>query len=197
MIVRPHPDPAVLARALKWADRVRNTDLPVVILDTETTGFNNPEIVQISACNREGEPLINTLILPEHPERVLEKGRGGKCAADIHGLTPDKLIGAPSFPEVWETLGPLIDGAVLVIFNANYDYPIIQNLCKHHGLPEPTPHTVTCAMLMYADYCGEWDDYHGNFRWQKLPEGDHSALGDVLATLRIVEQMIPESVPSE
>jgi len=43
-------------------------------------------------------------------------------------------------------------------------------------------------MNAYAAYVGEWSDYWGSFRYQKL-QGDHSAAGDCLATLDLVRLM--------
>jgi DNA polymerase III subunit epsilon len=45
-----------------------------------------------------------------------------------------------------------------------------------------------CAMRRYAAYVGE-PSKPGGYRSQKLPGGDHSALGDVLATLRLIEEV--------
>jgi DNA polymerase-3 subunit epsilon len=45
-----------------------------------------------------------------------------------------------------------------------------------------------CAMRRYAAYVGE-PSKRGGTRSQKLPGGNHSALGDALATLRLIEEM--------
>ena len=44
-------------------------------------------------------------------------------------------------------------------------------------------------MLNLAEWVGEWNDYRGSFRWQKLQGGDHSALGDCIATLETIRKM--------
>jgi inhibitor of KinA sporulation pathway (predicted exonuclease) len=43
-------------------------------------------------------------------------------------------------------------------------------------------------MKRYAPYVGE-PSKRGGYRNQKLVGGDHSALGDALATLRLIEEM--------
>jgi DNA polymerase-3 subunit epsilon len=43
-------------------------------------------------------------------------------------------------------------------------------------------------MRRYAAYVGE-PSKRGGYRSQKLTGGDHSALGDALATLRLIEEM--------
>jgi hypothetical protein len=45
-----------------------------------------------------------------------------------------------------------------------------------------------CAMRRYAAYVGE-PSKRGGYRSQKLSGGDHSALGDALATLRLIKEM--------
>jgi DNA polymerase III subunit epsilon len=46
-----------------------------------------------------------------------------------------------------------------------------------------------CAMLAYSDWIGNWNEYHGNNRWQRLPGGDHTALGDCRATLKVLRKI--------
>ena len=45
-----------------------------------------------------------------------------------------------------------------------------------------------CAMGWYSQYVGE-PGKRGGYRNQKLPGGDHSALGDCRATLAVIETM--------
>jgi DNA polymerase-3 subunit epsilon len=49
-------------------------------------------------------------------------------------------------------------------------------------------------MRQYAAFVGEWNEYHGNYRWQRLPGGDHSALGDARATLSLLKRMAAEVI---
>ncbi len=42
-------------------------------------------------------------------------------------------------------------------------------------------------MGRYTSYEGEPSKRGGGYRNQKLPGGDHNALGDALATLRLIE----------
>jgi DNA polymerase-3 subunit epsilon len=53
--------------------------------------------------------------------------------------------------------------------------------------------SIHCAMQRYAEWYGEWNDYFGSFRWQRLEGGDHSALGDCRATLELIRKMAGES----
>lgn len=44
-------------------------------------------------------------------------------------------------------------------------------------------------MLKYAQWYGEYSEYWGDYKWQPLPGGDHTALGDSLAALECLKEM--------
>lgn len=45
-----------------------------------------------------------------------------------------------------------------------------------------------CAMQQWAIWCGDYSEYHGNYKWQKL-NGGHRALEDCRACLTLLHQM--------
>jgi hypothetical protein len=53
-----------------------------------------------------------------------------------------------------------------------------------------------CAMEQYAAWCGDYSEYHGNFRWQRL-NGGHRALGDCRATLDLIRGMANSKTTEE
>lgn len=193
-------DPAldrVGARA--WAENVLSVNHPVVILDTETTGLgDDAEIVQLAAIDRQSNVLINTLIKCPHPELLLRPGRNGVCATDIHGIRPEHLEGAPTVEQLRRETKEFefLHGAALVIYNADYDYPLLDRTIGISYRNFMRPAVVTCAMKVYAAYVGDWNDYFGNYKWQKLPAMPgataHDALGDCRSTLAIIRRMAGE-----
>ncbi|MDP9310326.1 MAG: hypothetical protein M3R24_05455 [Chloroflexota bacterium] len=44
-------------------------------------------------------------------------------------------------------------------------------------------------MLEYARFTGVWNTAKNDYRWHKLQDGDHTALGDCRATLATIEWM--------
>ncbi len=179
----PWPD-ADRDKAILWArGLIASGDF--VILDSETTGLYEAEMVQLAVIDAAGDVLLDTLVKPGIP---IEAG-----AARIHGITEDKLELAPSFATVYPVLYRVIANRRLVIYNAQFDWSIIRRLMIALGEAEiPLPNDLNypeCAMLHYADFYGEWSDYHHSYTYQKLPGGDHSALGDCRATLALIEKM--------
>ena len=155
-----------------------------VILDTETTGLGpQAEVVQIGVINGRGDVLMDNVL-------VRPKGRIEPDAARIHHITEEMVANAPSFLEVLPRLQDIVRNKLLVIYNAEYDLRLLaQSAQAHNAMPYLPYGGCDCAMLRYAEWVGEWNDYHNSFRWQKLAGGDHSALGDCTATLAVIEKM--------
>jgi DNA polymerase-3 subunit epsilon len=79
-------------RAVRWA-RTQLTLDNWAILDTETTGLYNAEIVEIAIISNRGEPLLNTLVKPTLT--IPAK------ATSIHGINDDMVATAQTFPEIY------------------------------------------------------------------------------------------------
>ena len=155
-----------------------------VILDTETTGLGpQAEVVQIGVINGRGDVLMDNVL-------VRPKGGIEPDATRIHHITEEMVANAPSFLEVSPRLRDIVRNKLLVIYNADYDLRLLaQSAQAHNAMPYLPYGGYDCVMLRYAEWVGEWNDYHNSFRWQKLAGGDHSALGDCIATLAVIEKM--------
>jgi DNA polymerase-3 subunit epsilon len=179
------------SEAIAIAKDLLNED--IVILDTETTGLNDAQIVELAIIDGEGKTLLNTRLKPQDPEKVHEVVNG-MCAFDIHGIAANDLLHCPTFADIWPKLESTIENRTIVVYNYGYDIPIIRDEMMRYGIitdwhDERADFNGICAMKLYARYVGQWSDYHHSFRWQRLEGGDHSALGDCIATLDILKRM--------
>lgn len=172
------------------------------ILDTETTGLDDGEVIQIALLHSSGKPLLDTLIKPVQAIPA--------DATRIHGITTEMCKDAPSWPEIAENLRHVLDGKLLVVYNAVYDRKMMHKSLERHNLPKIEWKEVCkwhCAMEAFAEHYGDWNDYRGNYRWQKLvtaarycrvPVSDaHSALGDCKMTLGVVMHMLKSEAENE
>jgi DNA polymerase-3 subunit epsilon len=91
-----------------------------IVLDTETTGFDpasGHRIVEIACLE-----LVNHLPSGRHFQRYLNPDREmPEDAFAVHGLSAVFLADKPRFAEVADELLAFIDGAPLVIHNAEFD----------------------------------------------------------------------------
>lgn len=163
-----------------------------VILDTETTGLGNTaEICQVAVIDSAGHVLLNTLVRPMSPIP--------SDATRIHGITNDAVSSAPTFADIAQDLKLLLKGQHLIIYNADYDMRLLHQSDASGFDWYSVPVSVRCAMEAFSPVFGEWNSYHGSYRWQKLTtaavyygitvENAHDALGDCKMTLGVVRAM--------
>ena len=189
--------------AASWANDMLLSDEPFVILDLETTGLNdNAEICQIGLLSSNGDVLMNTLVKTVEPIPT--------SSSNIHGITDTMVQDAPTFDAIYEQLCDLIIDRDVVIYNAAFDGRVLDQVCRRHGLLEASKviANVHCAMLQYADFRGDWNDYYGTFRWPKLAYAidefsidlgdgkEHDAMTDCRITLELINGMAHYAQPA-
>lgn len=159
-----------------------------VVLDSETTGLSgSAEIIELAIVSKYGSTIFNSLIKP-----TVEVEEG---ARRIHRITDEMLEAAPTFPEVFPKIVDAIAGKLVVIYNSSFDLGKLQHCARIHNLELPK-FQASCAMNWYAQYYGDWHDYWENYTWKKLPGGSHRALGDAIATFKLIKRMAqPMSCP--
>jgi len=118
-----------------------------VVLDTETTGLDPRQghrIIEVGCIE-----LVNHVPTGRHfhkylnPEREIEAG-----AAAVHGMTWDQLASAPRFAEVADDLLTFIEGAQLVIHNAEFDVGFLNAELAVLGLPPIPIERATCTVKL-------------------------------------------------
>lgn len=183
------------AASVHWARQLLTDDF--VILDTETTGLGVfDQVVQVAVVDKTGAALLDTLVKPTRPIPQIARG--------IHGITDEMVASAPTFGDIFDTLLLAIGGKRVAIYNKNFDTAMLHQSDQLYQL-EGNPGWAAMdreswdalavwedVMIPYSNWIGDWSDYHGNYRWQKLPDGDHSALGDARATLATIKRMAGE-----
>ncbi len=153
-----------------------------VILDTETTGLDrNAEIVQIGILSSRGEVIVDTLVRPTKKIPPITTA--------IHGITDLMVETASSFTRLHPVLCQALRGKNVIIYNAVFDLRIISQTCQLHRINPINIERWECAMLKYAAYKGEKNQYGQGYRLQKLEGGDHTAIGDCRATLSLIKKM--------
>ncbi len=162
----------------RWLLRASN----VVLHDTETTGLDQTaEVVEIALLTPRGEVLFDSLIRPIGPIPAV--------ATAIHHLDDAAVGHAPTWAELFPRIAALLHRRIVVVYNAAYDRRILEQTSALAGVPSLRPAGWHCAMLEYARFAGVWNTAKDDYKWHKLQDGDHTALGDCLATLATIEWM--------
>lgn len=169
-----------------------------IVIDTETTGLNAEldELLQVSIIDYSGYTLFDSYFKPTSLSSWKEAER-------VNGITPEIVKDAPSISEKIAQINEIICKADKIIgYNTNFDL----NFLCNNGLILPNNCEIVDVMELFAPIYGEWNDYYGSFKWQKLttaanyygydwnsrPEGAHNSLADCYATLYVYNKMQEE-----
>lgn len=171
--------------AVKWAREQLALD-DWVLLDTETTGLYDAQIVEIAVVDRTGQTLLDTFIkptIPIPPETTA-----------IHGITDAMVAAAPTFCEVYPRIVKALKDKRVLIYNSAFDIKILNYCCRLHGLPIlKLQKRSECLMEWAAQWGGDWSYYYKDYKYFPLPSGNHRALGDCLAAFELVKLMAADS----
>lgn len=163
-----------------------------VVLDTETTGLEDGEIVQIAIVDKAGKVLLDTLVRPF--------GAIPASATAIHGISAVTI--AEADPPIWTTVRDqvyeILRGRHVVIYNAVYDRKMMHKSSERWGLPKTEWKEIAtfwCAMEAFAEHYGDYNEYRQSYRWQKLStaaryyriaqKDAHAALDDAETTRQL------------
>ena len=164
------------------------------IIDTETTGLDavQNELLQVSIIDSEGNIMFDSYFRP--------------CASSwddaqaVNGISPDMVQNAPHISDrIAEINGILASAGTIIGYNTSFDLDFLEN----NGLILPEDVEIIDVMQDFARIYGEWSEYHGGYKWQKLttaaayyrydwssrPEGAHNSLADCFATLFVFQKM--------
>jgi DNA polymerase-3 subunit alpha (Gram-positive type) len=125
-------------------------DAKFVVFDLETTGLSpeRDEIIEFGALiynYQTGErQKIDILIKPEHPLRAFTK--------ELTHITDEMLADKLGIEEAFKEIYKIIDGAILVAHNANFDFNFLRSYARKLGYPEldnTVIDTLTIARSFY------------------------------------------------
>jgi DNA polymerase III epsilon subunit-like protein len=202
MIEREDQHMARQAQICEWAAGLASWKGSWVVLDTETTGLSDAdEIIELAIVSASGTVLFSSLIQPQDQERR-------ELATHIHGITPDMLATAPTFPDVWPTIKAILRRyRQVLVYNSAFDRHLLTVTARRYGYKVPKV-SWECLMEAYAVYHGAWHDYFHSYTWQKLEVAcdhlgvevsaeTHRAVGDALRALGVLRALAEQHPPQE
>lgn len=135
-----------------------------IYLDTETTGISpQAEIIEVAVVDHDGILLFESLVKP--------LGQMEPDALKVHRITPEKLVQAPKWPEVWSELQHFLTEKAICTYNSEFDLRILKQTHQKHWLKwDLAEENFHCIMKLYARFKGEWDSKRGSYRWQSLDQ---------------------------
>ena len=111
--------------------------------DVETPNRYNNRMSALAVSVVEGgvvAPMFASLIDPQCPFEPFHMA--------LTGITPEKVAGKPTFPQVWQQIRPLMESGLLVAHNAPFDMSVLAKCLRDYGLTwrKRVPYACTCQM---------------------------------------------------
>lgn len=165
-----------------------------VFIDTETTGIGpNDNIIEITVIDHTGSVLVDSLVKPV--------GKISPEAKAVHGISDEMVKQAPGWDAVWPDVETAIINRVVGIYNKDFDLRLMKQSHQRNWLrwSDPPGTDFFCIMKLYAQFYGQWNSRHGNYRWQSLDKAraqckialpnSHRAKDDTLLARALLEFM--------
>jgi DNA polymerase-3 subunit epsilon len=178
-------------------DEKRPSQIPIVVLDTETTGLFpglGHRVVEIGAVRLENWQAVAEFDQLINPERPMEAK-----ASSVSGITDFDLLGKPTFAEIEPDLSAFLDGALVVAHNAKFDADFlgmeyfIANQVQLMDSRQPILlNPWLCTLLLARQYFHFGRNNLGHIaRKLGVRMGRaHRALNDVYMTAEILKRMV-------
>ena len=148
-----------------------------LVIDIETPNRQNNRISAIACVILDGGKITErkySLCNPEVPVEPFHEA--------LTGLSDKLLNKAPTFLELWPTLAPLFENAVIVAHNAPFDLSVLQKCLADYQFPTLTGQ-YCCTYKMGRRMWPQLENHKLNTicKYLKLPLDHHKADSDASA----------------
>jgi len=173
-----------------------------VVLDTETTGLFDelgaPGIVSTGICQVCEREIVDGVEIYSKPHRPMKAD-----ATRVNGFIQEAVELHPHPTEVWDEVCAWIEGQVVVIQHAAFDWCILLDHAERYGLAMPKVEGVFCTLRANQP----WGDLNGLATYERGPslnkltaflgvenyralnQDIHGALIDAKQTAAVVERL--------
>lgn len=115
-----------------------------IVIDTETTGLPDenglPDIVTLGITTVKNRIIVNAVEFSIRPQRTISAE-----AELIHGVSNEQAAQFGTFDAQWPEIVSHLQGQLVVIHNASFDWPILLDHVSRYGLEEPRIKGVFCS----------------------------------------------------
>ncbi len=114
-----------------------------IAFDVETPNYANDRMSAIGISVVEDGAITDGFYSLVDPE-----ARFDRFNIELTGITPESVAGAPTFPELWERIEPMMASGLLIAHNAPFDMSVLAKCLLGYGIRwRPTAqYACTCNM---------------------------------------------------
>ena len=125
-----------------------------IVIDTETPNNDNDRMSAIGVTVVEDGKITDDFYTLVDPEV-----RFDDFNIAFTGITPEAVVGAPTFAELWQTLCPMIGDSVIVAHNAPFDMAVLAKCLRAYGIKWKEKTLYACTVRMSCDALPDLPDH--------------------------------------
>ena len=114
-----------------------------IVFDVETPNRYNNRMSAIGICVVEGRQIVKqhfSLVDPEQPFDWFN--------TQLTGISEESVAGAPTFPQLWRQIEPVMSSGILVAHNASFDMRVLRKCLNDYGIEWKPRVLGLCTVLM-------------------------------------------------
>ena len=101
-----------------------------IAFDVETPNRFNSRMSAIGIAVVEDGRIVDSFYSLVDPEQPFDWFN-----TQLTGIDSEAVAGAPTFPELWERIEPILASGVLVAHNAPFDMGVLKKCLRDYGIP--------------------------------------------------------------
>ena len=114
-----------------------------IVFDVETPNRYNNRMSAIGICVVEGRQIVKqhfSLVDPEQPFDWFN--------TQLTGISEESVTDAPTFPQLWRQIEPVMSSGILVAHNASFDMRVLRKCLNDYGIGWKPRVQGLCTVLM-------------------------------------------------
>ena len=114
-----------------------------IVFDVETPNRYNNRMSAIGISVIEGDKIIDEFYSLVNPETHFDYFN-----VKLTGINEEKVANAPTFPELWEQIEPIMSSGMLVAHNASFDMNVLKKCLNDYCIEWKPYARYVCTVLM-------------------------------------------------
>ena len=162
-----------------------------VAFDVETPNKDNTRMSAIGISVIENGQIIDSFFSHVNPEQSFDSFN-----VELTGIDEKTVADAPTFPELWEKIRPLLESGMLVAHNAQFDLGVLKECLQAYGIEWKPKVPAICTVLIGRDKLPDISHKLNNMcAYYGICLDHHQADSDSQACAKILLRYMQDGIP--
>lgn len=153
-----------------------------IAFDVETPNKENTRMSAIGITVIEDGRVVDSFFSYVNPEQPFDSFN-----VELTGIDEEKVADAPTFPELWGQIQPMMESGMLVAHNAKFDLGVLKECLNAYGIEWKPKAQAICTVLIGRDILPDIShklnnmcDYYGIYLDHHQADSDSRACAEIL-----------------